>query len=183
MSILACSACAADNTFPPFSFYHTQVRPMHSDRTGIDYKLYISLPREYETGKVSYPVVLVLDADYFFPFVHLIVWGLVDHAELQPMILVGIAYPGVAEEKHGPLFKLNRTRDYTPTFVAKGGYGSEFQKQSGGADRFLDFVDQELFPYLEKKFRVKHDDRSLVGMSFGGLLASYALVTRPDLFQ
>lgn len=131
----------------------------------------------------SYPLVMILDADYYFTMVQSSVGILADHDELDPAVLVGIAYPGVAEEKHGPIYKVNRTRDYTPSHVATGGYGEEFQRLSGGADRFFDFIEQELVPYLKREFRVAADDRTIVGSSYGGLAASYALLMRPSLFQ
>lgn len=166
----------------PLSLANTRVLKLRSARVGIDYLLYIGLPRGYD-GKRTYPVTVVLDADYCFSIVHGITYLLADHDEMAPMILVGIAYPGVAGEKRGPLFKLNRTRDYTPTHVSTGGYGRRFQKLSGGADRFLDFVSKELFPFLERRFRVKPGHRAVIGYSYGGLLATYALLTRPSLFQ
>ncbi|MFZ2960419.1 MAG: alpha/beta hydrolase-fold protein [Candidatus Ozemobacteraceae bacterium] len=167
----------------PYTLYNTQVQVFHSQEVGIDYKLYIYLPRGYETQTISYPLVLILDPDYFFEPVHHAALILADHDELKPMILVGIAYPGGIEEGRGPIYKLNRTRDYTPTNASHGGYGPEFQQMSGGAERFLDFIKKELFPFLDLKFRVKKDDRSIVGISFGGLLATFALLERPGLFQ
>jgi predicted alpha/beta superfamily hydrolase len=166
----------------PLTLDGTEVRNFHSQTVGVDYLLYVSLPRDYDKQSESYPIVFVLDADYCFPIVHQIARLLADHDELRPLILVGITYPGVAQEKYGPLLKTGRTRDYTPTHVASGGYGEQFQKQSGGADRFLNFIQKELIPDLDKEFRVK-PDRSIVGYSYGGLLATYGLLTRPTLFQ
>ncbi|MFI5363828.1 MAG: alpha/beta hydrolase [Elusimicrobiota bacterium] len=174
---------AGEATYPPYSLNGTQVRTFHSNRVGIDYKLYVGLPRDYDASSSSYPVVMILDADSSFAMTHGILRFLEDHDELAPAILVGIAYPGVAEEKRGPIYKTNRTRDYTPTTMKEGGYGAEFQKVSGGADRFLEFIGEELVPYLEREFRVQPHDRAIVGHSYGGLLASYALLTRPGLFQ
>ncbi len=167
---------------PAYSISGTQVQRLHSKEVGTDYLLYISLPSDYEKKKDSYPLVFVLDADFCFPMVQSITRILGDHDEIQPLIVVGVAYPGVADEKYGPIFKLNRTRDYTPTHVAEGGYGKEFQKLSGGADRYLDFITKELIPHLEKQFRTR-EDRTIVGYSYGGLLATYAMLTRPGLFQ
>jgi predicted alpha/beta superfamily hydrolase len=167
----------------PLTLYNSQVRRLHSNLVGIDYKLYVTLPRGYESQPDSYPVAVILDPDYLFDAVHHAAWVLGDHDELRPMILVGVAYPGGIEAGRGTAYRLNRTRDYTPTHVADGGYGSEFQKVSGGADRFLDFMTEELLPFLETNYRVKRDDRTLIGLSYGGLLATYSLLTRPGLFQ
>jgi uncharacterized protein len=177
------AATASPASTQGVTLVNTQVRTFHSERVGVDYKLYIGLPREYQGKPDTYPVVIVLDADYFFSMVHSTAGILADHDELSPTILVGLAYPGVAEEKHGPIYKANRTRDYTISRVLEGGYGPEFQKLSGGADRFLDFLAEDLLPYLDREFRTRPGDRALVGCSYGGLLASYALLTRPGLFQ
>ncbi len=176
------SAIAETETAPPYSLQDTQVRKFHSDIVKADYQLYISLPRDYDKQTVSYPIVYVLDADYCFALVHQIVRFLSDRDEVSPLIVVGVAYPGVAQEKSGPIHKLSRTRDYTPTHMDKGGYGEEFQKQSGGGGRFLRCFEQELIPYIESKFRVKHD-RTIVGYSFGGLFGCFSMVTHPTLFQ
>jgi uncharacterized protein len=183
MTAPAIAADSNDAASKRFCLLGTEVQDIHSKTNGVDYRVYVSLPRDYDKQKSSYPIVYLLDADYTFSLVQNIAWFLADENELEPMILVGIAYPGVAQEKHGPLFKMNRTRDYTPTRIATGGYGAEFQKHSGGADKFLDFIRDELIPQMETKYRVAPHDRTLVGMSFGGLLASYALCTRSNTFQ
>jgi predicted alpha/beta superfamily hydrolase len=77
---------------------------------------------------------------------------------------------------------LNRTRDYTPSKVLDGGYGPEFQKYSGGADKFYEFLKNELIPYINKTFSV-NDDRAIVGHSYGGLFASYGLIHYPEVFN
>jgi len=183
--LLAAAACprlrAAESQ--PYRLYNARAMSLRSARTGADYAVYVGLLRGYETASSSYPVVLALDADFTFPLLHSIALFLADHGELPPVIVVGIAYPGGIEQGRGPIYKLSRTRDYTPTHVAKGGYGPEFQKLSGGADRFLDFIAQELLPVLTRDYRARADDRALVGMSYGGLLACYALLTRPGLFS
>ncbi len=182
LTIAANAARADEGSAQPYSLDGTKVVKFHSDKVNTDYLLYLGLPRDYETRKESYPVVFVLDADYCFAIVQQITRFLSDHDEVSPLVVVGIAYPGVAQEKYGPIHKLSRTRDYTPTHLATGGYGAEFQKQSGGANGFLYFIEHELTPYLESNYRLKHD-RTIVGYSYGGLLATYSMLTKPSLFQ
>lgn len=174
---------ASGTAAQPFKLLGATVRQFHSDKVGIDYKLYVGLPRDYDSGKADYPLLIVLDADTTFAVMHKLTYFLADHEELRPLILVGVAYPGVDEEKYGPTHKLNRTRDYTPTKVFDGGYGKEFQRHSGGADKFLDFVSFELLPFLSKSYRIKPDDRAIMGYSYSGLLSTYAMLKRKDLFQ
>jgi pimeloyl-ACP methyl ester carboxylesterase len=54
--------------------------------------------------------------------------------------------------------------------------------QSGGADQFLAFMKQELFPFIESNYRADGKNRTLMGCSAGGLFTMYTLLTQPDLF-
>lgn len=101
----------------PFVVEDSFIRELHSKANGVDYKLYIKLPEGYEGGTGRYPVVFLLDADYSF----LLARGITDHlsarGHLEKTILVGVAYAGPLK------YRLNRTRDYTPTFVPTGATG------------------------------------------------------------
>lgn len=158
---------------------NTQVHKIHSKLNGHDYKLYINLPASYlsnNKGK-SYPTVYLLDADYSFALTKQVAEHLMDRDRVKEFIIVGIAYDGPLK------YKLNRTRDYTPSQVLLDvGYGREFQKYSGGADKFYQFLNNELIPYISKKFPV-NDDRAIVGHSYGGLFASYGLIHYPSVFN
>ena len=152
-------------------------------RLGADHRVLIGLPRGYEKSTRRYPLLITTDADYCFPLVYRTAKFLADHDELEPVVVVGLDYVGVSEQGYGPIYKHARTRDYTPTHVADVGYGPEASRDSGGADRFLDFVQRELLPWLGARYRVDLADVGHVGYSFGGLLDAYALLTRPGLFQ
>ena len=169
---LATPARAAELRLPD-----TQVRSLRARANGVDYKIYVSLPHEYGTAKASYPVLYLLDADYSFPVARAMVQHLSDRSRLQKLIVVGIAYGGPDR------YRLNRTRDYTPTFTLKGGYGPEYQRVSGGAPKFLAFLRDELIPWVDRTYRTTPGERALVGHSYGGLFASWVLVTAPDTFS
>ncbi|HYG68165.1 MAG TPA: alpha/beta hydrolase-fold protein, partial [Anaeromyxobacteraceae bacterium] len=53
---------------------------------------------------------------------------------------------------------------------------------SGGADAFLGFLEQEVVPFVEQRYRTA-PLRILGGHSFGGLFALHALTERPGLFR
>lgn len=160
---------------PPYTIPDTEVRFVTAESNGVEYKLYVGLPNGYDEEDRRYPVIFTLDADYSFAIAQNVVEHLADRNHLRPAIVVGIAYAG-------PLrYRLNRTRDYTPTFSADGGYGPEYQQVSGGAPAFLDFIDRTLIPWLTREYRTT-DERILVGHSYGGLFVSWLAVTRPELF-
>lgn len=66
----------------------------------------------------------------------------------------------------------NRLRDLTPPGISVSG-----SSRAEGGDRFLDFLEQELIPTLDRDFRASAP-RTLVGHSSGGILATYAAATR-----
>lgn len=164
------------SSFAPVVLPNTETRYLYSDSVGITYKLYMSIPKSYIDGNASYPVVYMLDADYSFAIARNIVEHLTDRDDLPEMILVGIAYDG-------PLrYRLNRTRDYTPTFVPDDGYGPEYQKHSGGGPDFRAFIKNELIPFMDANYRTR-DERTFVGHSYGGLFGSWVMFTEPELFD
>jgi len=84
----------------------------------------------------------------------------------QNIILVGI-----------PAVSVNgismRERDFTPTQM--GAY-------TGGAPQFLQFLKEELLPYLKQKLPVKSTGHSLYGASMAGLFTVYTFLKEPRLF-
>jgi predicted alpha/beta superfamily hydrolase len=165
----------------PYTLPNTQVFEMHSKQTGGDYQILVATPPNYPEPGKRYPVVYALDADYSFALTRNVIQHFVEREDLPPMILVAIAYPGAATDRD--LYKLTRTRDYTPIFVRTGGYGLEFQKVSGGAPKFKAFLASELFPFIERKFAADPHDRTIVGHSYGGLFATYLLLTEPSMYK
>jgi predicted alpha/beta superfamily hydrolase len=74
----------------------------------------------------------------------------------------------------------DRTRDLTPTRGTTT--DGQLQPTSGGADKFLTFIETELLPQVDKTYRTA-PYRIFAGHSFGGLLAIHAFATRNDLFN
>ena len=69
----------------------------------------------------------------------------------------------------------DRIRDYTPS------PHKTYEGATGGADPFLDYIEQEMIPLVESKYRTS-DFRILVGHSLGGLFSLHALHSRPGFF-
>lgn len=118
-----------------------------SQSNGVDYNLYIHLPKNYGGSSKHYPIIYLLDADYSFLLAKQIIEHLSDRNRIEEYIIVGIAYADFE-------YKKNRTRDYTPSYVSDGGYGPEYQKYSGGANKFYQFISKELMPYMSKHYRI-----------------------------
>lgn len=171
----AATDMAAQVTPPPVTLPGTEVRHLRSAEGGISYKLYVSLPRDYQHSDRRYPVVYLLDADYSFAIARNIVEHLSDRGHLTQAIVVGIAYDGPDR------YRMNRTRDYTPVHSASGGYGPEYQRVSGGGPAFQRFIVEDLIPFVDGTWRTE-SRRVLVGHSYGGLFATWTALTRPAPF-
>jgi tetratricopeptide (TPR) repeat protein len=73
----------------------------------------------------------------------------------------------------------DRTRDLTPRMSSDT---TTAFPTAGGADAFLRFFREELIPHIDTAYRTA-PYRIIVGHSFGGLFAVYALLKQPDLFH
>jgi predicted alpha/beta superfamily hydrolase len=91
------------------------------------------------------------------------------NARMPEMIVVGIT-------------NTDRTRDLTPTHVEQSGNPNANFPTSGGADKFLKFIETEVIPLVESKYRTL-PYRVFAGHSLGGLFAVHTLITRPELFN
>ena len=126
--------------------------------------IYIQLPDSYDAkSEQKYPVAYILDGELLLPVVHL-VQSFYSGGFMPEMILVGI----VNDQ--------NRTRDLTPSKTALSTTDSE-----GEAETFLLFIQQELIPFIDKKYPTT-SYRTLIGHSYAGLFAIYTLLHHPELF-
>lgn len=133
--------------------------------------LNIYLPEGYnEKDSVAYPVIYLLDGSADEDFIHIA--GLVQFLNfpwvkiLPKSILVGIA-------------NVDRRRDFTfPTIVAED---KKESPTSGGSANFIAFIEKELQPFIEKNYKT-NSFKTLIGQSFGGLLATEILFKKPALF-
>lgn len=140
-------------------------------------KIWVHLPRSVQFGgfaKQKYPVVYLLDGDAHFSSVVGMIEELseINGNTLCPeMIVVGIP-------------NTNRNRDLTPThseidlpFVSKN-----VSEQSGGGEKFAEFLEKELIPYIDSKYPTA-PYKTLIGHSFGGLTAINILTNHTNLFN
>lgn len=122
----------------------------------------VHVPSSYTRSNEKFPVVYMLDAHT--PYNSMMA-GLLDQqswaGQMPEMILVGIQ-------------NTDRVRDFTPTKTER--------PNSGGSDKFLDFIEKEVITFIEAKYRTQ-PYRIFAGHSLGGLLAFYTFVTRPNMFN
>lgn len=163
---------AVINPVPPeVKIAGTQLQHLHSVITGRDYDLQINLPRFYSDTSRTFPVLFLLDSQWDFPLVQGIYGEQYYDGFLPEMLIVGITWGG-----NNPNYDSLRAADFVP-------YNNPEILQSGNAPNFLKFIKEELIPFVEKNYRVKKDDRALMGSSFGGLFTLYTMFTEADLFD
>ena len=149
-----------------------------SKNTGNDYLIQIYKP-PVAPPQHGYPVLYILDGNATFPSAANIAQSIGAGSAklgLDPLMIVAVGYP---QQKTFDVQK--RAYDYTPKPSA------EFQAQGkykyGGADKFINFLNDELKPEIAKQFPVNSQQQSLYGHSFGGLLVLYHFFQKPDAFQ
>jgi len=167
---------------PPFD---VQVYDLPTASNGIDYRLFIRQPLVPAAEAESPVTVYVLDALWDLPAVAALHSNVELLGLLPPIRFVGVGYQN---ENEGFRRQANRTRDYTPSSFAPENPESHFLRPadyegSGGAPAFLEVMRDEIIPFVEGRFDVDPEGRVLVGKSYGGLFATYALLAQPELFS
>ncbi len=144
---------------------------IHSNVLNEDRTILVRMPAAAQGKKTRYPILYLADGDGHINEVGGIIDFLVDNGRCAPLIIVGIP-------------NTDRTRDLTPTRAdIKGPDGSiQAFPTSGGGDKFLEFIQTELFPEIEKRYPTQ-PYRIFAGHSLGGLLAIHALIAHPDMFN
>ena len=126
----------------------------------------VRLPAEYLRTERRYPVLYLTDGERQFGHTAATVEFLARAGRIPEMIVIGVSN------------NTNRTRDLTPTHVS----GEDRLAPSGGADRFLQFIETELVPWVGTQYRTE-PFQVLAGHSFGGLFALHSFLSRPSLFN
>ncbi|NUO00506.1 MAG: alpha/beta hydrolase, partial [Saprospiraceae bacterium] len=132
----------------------------------------IYLPNGYHPDSLKkYPVIYLLDGSVDEDFIHisgLVQFGSFSWINMIPeTIVVGIA-------------NVDRKRDFTyPTNNQKD--KADFPT-TGGSEKFIAFVEQELQPLIEKTYKTG-SSKTIIGQSLGGLLATEILFKNPNLFD
>lgn len=165
----------------PVTLHRTETYKIISKINGQTYPIFVALPGSYFTSNQTYPVVYMLDAYSSFGILTQMARLLASSKEVPEVIIVGISSEGGSKE-----FIYNRARDFTPTNIPVEKLPEAARSMtpvSGGAEKFLGFIKEELIPFVESKFRFTPDDRTLVGHSYGGLFGFYTLFKQPNLFK
>ncbi|XZF14444.1 alpha/beta hydrolase [Chitinophagaceae bacterium MMS25-I14] len=138
------------------------IKRVYSTNVKDSFSIFIDLPDGYDTAKARYPVVYLLDANFYFDMIVPIVHKYAALGGVQPAILVGVGYRDFQQ------MDSLRDRDYT--------YPQEREmKNSGGGEKFVAFLQEELLPQIDAQYRSDTAHRVLMGHSLGGYSTLYTL--------
>jgi predicted alpha/beta superfamily hydrolase len=133
----------------------------------------IYLPAGYDPkDSIKYPVIYLLDGSADEDFIHIA--GLVQFNnfdwvnQVPKSIVVGIA-------------SVNRQRDFTFPSTHEDQKKGRFAN-TGHSDKFIAFIEKELQPFMASKYKA-NNDKTLIGQSLGGLLATDILLKKPEMFN
>ena len=137
----------------------TVIHTVFSKSLGEERVITISFPTGYQKSEKRYPVIYVLDGEWAFDFASASVSQLSDfEGRIPQMIVVGIP-------------NTDRSRDLFVTLNPKDGYV-----------KFLDFLEKELIPFMDKNYRT-NGFRAIYGFSSGAGISMQMLSTKSDLFD
>jgi predicted alpha/beta superfamily hydrolase len=148
-----------------FSLYNTTTEFITTEIVADSFFILVSVPDGYYSNEKRYPVLYVLDGDIAFGMAASIARYLQIGENVPELIVVGIGYGSITKSA-----AKKRLRDYRPA-------------TTGGAENFLNFLNDQLIPYIDSKYRTIPDDRIVNGYSIGGLFALYTLFTKPETFN
>ena len=161
------------SNYPPATIPDTHSRLLPSKIVDDEYELSIYLPPSYESTEQAYATLYILDSPVVFGSAVFAAmsqnWD--SAVDIPEMIIVGIGKRSNSLEPWWPV----RERDYVPTLIPT-------IPHAGHAEQFLDFIEQELIPFIDAAYRTQPNDRIIWGNSLGGIFVLYAMFNKTNLF-
>lgn len=173
----------------PVAIPNTHIHRLQSSSTDNDYQISVALPASYGESDQQYPVLYMLDGNWLFSMALSIVrmmYFTPQVSDIPEIIIVGIGYntESLADQM------AFRSRDYTPTEHLESVLGgreaypwAEIEEHSGKASAFLQFLQDDLFPFIDGQYRTNPHLRIGHGDSLGGLFMLYTLFHATKTFH
>ena len=153
---------------------NVEVLPSFESAYGLpDRPLFVYVPPGYaDNDTTRYPVLYLHDGQNVFDQVSVgVEWEvdesanrLIEDGAMQPVVIVAVGNTG------------NRMSEYTPVPGTDG--------QGGDAAAYAAFLTEEIMPYIEARYRVRHgpEHTAVGGSSLGGLVTLFLLTEHADHF-
>jgi len=167
---------------PGYVVPNSAVHRIKAEALGREYDLTVLLPPGYASSpERRYPVLFTTDA----PQSMLLMRGYQQRLRasergMEDAIIVGLGYAV------GDSGTYSRRRDYTPS--PNGDIDAASDKPGvpvkyGEAEGYRLHLKNEVFPFLEAKYRIDPKRRIYAGHSYGGLFGTHVLLTEPSMFE
>jgi predicted alpha/beta superfamily hydrolase len=169
--LIGCQSIDTNQQKKDNRFVIGQADSLKSEILGEFRKIWVYIPNSTKTtnSPTKYPVIYLLDGSHFFHSVTGMIENLGMTKVIPQMAVIAIQ-------------NTNRGRDLTPTPMDVSIWTGDSLKTSGGGERFMNFIEHELIPYVENKYSVSNY-RTLIGHSLGGLTVINTVVNRSYLFD
>jgi predicted alpha/beta superfamily hydrolase len=162
---------------PHPGFVIAEMATIHSKVLGEDRTIFVYDPDKNGSNLLpSYPVLYLLDENDMTMVTGLVKYLSAYNENMTPMLVIGI--------DGGP----TRIRDLTPTHALVDNLGvvdsdpDSWLKDSGGGERFSQFIRDEVMPYVEQHYKAA-PFRIFAGHSVGGLEVVDTLLQHPEMFN
>jgi predicted alpha/beta superfamily hydrolase len=169
MAFLVLAPAAFSQAKEPPGLSYGSVDHLHSKVLDEDRRINVLLPAGYAGSSDKYPVLYLLDGSAHEDYFHAasLIDFLTTYGVMPGTIVIGIS-------------NVDRQRDFTPP--TKDERDLKAAPTSGGADRFVGFLEAELIPYVSSHYRTA-GTKTIVGQSLAGLLVTKILLEKPGLFD
>lgn len=168
----------------PFSIPYTRTHDFVANSNGRAYRVFVSTPSGKPPEK-PLPVLYALDGNAGYGTVVETARWMAFGGEIEPLVIVGIGYPttNIMEAMVRRTYELSPSHD--SAFVERSKAEGQPLPEGGlgGAPSFLQFIREELAPFIESEYAAGGLDRGIFGFSLGGLCAAYALLQAKPVFQ
>ncbi|MFT3902976.1 MAG: alpha/beta hydrolase-fold protein [Niabella sp.] len=163
--LISCSnASQSSDPVPQHETFTIKSKQVREDRI-----INVWTPENYKTNSDSLPVMYMADGGIKEDFPHIAntLAKLIKEKKIKPLILVGIE-------------NTQRRRDLTGfTEVEKD---KEIAPIVGGSEKFRAFINDELFPEINKRYRTT-TEKSIIGESASGLFVMETFFLTPEMFD
>jgi uncharacterized protein len=159
--------------YPPYVMPNTVCRVLPRTVPDRIYELLISLPPSFaEHPERKYPVILVADGYWHFPMVAGLVASLTYGKHIPESIVVGLSYAG-------------ENLDYSNlrSLDLESGTFSGIWVENDNSGKFLEMIETQVLPLVDRDYRADPEHRYLVGGSSGADFTLFAMLSKPQLFQ
>ncbi|MEG0367606.1 MAG: alpha/beta hydrolase-fold protein [Coprobacillus sp.] len=143
----------------------------------------VYLPDDYYQSHKRYPVLYINDGqNAFFDRLSFcgVSWGFLDYVQKYQLDIIMVAIPCNFNDfkridEYGP-WKINKELSFQETRIAGKIIGGE-------GKQYVEWLKDELKPYIDHRFTTDPQNCAIVGSSMGGVISAYAALEYPEIFS